>query len=85
MMQILVQLQILKSGIHGGTGVALEMLSWVTGQDVGLHGDVVGEGFLAHGTQDPLAGEHLLDVGVVIGRPQAADGDVVSTGVLAPG
>ena len=61
------------------------MLAGVDGEDVGLQGDVVGEGLLAHRTRDPLAGKHLLNIGVVVGRSsKTTDGDVVSAGVLTP-
>ena len=79
MVQILVQFEILKCRIHGRADVTLEVLAGVGGEDVGLHGDVIDEGLLTHGTLHHLTGEYLLDVGVVV-RPTVR---VVATGVPA--
>ena len=79
MVEILVKFEILKGRVHGRADITLEVLARVGGEDVGLHRDIIDESLLADGTVDDLAGEDLLDVGVVVG---AAIG-VVSAGVPA--
>ena len=83
-MQILVELEVLECRIHGGTGVALEVLTGVRCQDVCLHRDVVDEALFADRAAHTSLAEHLLGPGVVVCGPRPGPAHVVLRGVAAP-